>query len=139
MHYPSLQYGIRYEHSIVSKWVQSASNACSKCLQRVRPSKRVISAYEEVEDALVNLDAHRKQKEELQQQVDQLTIVSVQTASQLEIGTVSQLDVFENERTLLAAQLGLLASHQQVLADTVTLYKALGGGWDRIEVANASR
>lgn len=101
--------------------------------------KTVISAYEEVEDALVNLDAHRKQKEELQQQVDQLTIVSVQTASQLEIGTVSQLDVFENERTLLAAQLGLLASHQQVLADTVTLYKALGGGWDRIEVANASR
>jgi multidrug efflux system outer membrane protein len=101
--------------------------------------KTVISAYEEVEDALVNLDAHRKQKEELQQQVDQLTIVSVQTASQLEIGTVSQLDVFENERTLLAAQLGLLASHQQVLADTVTLYKALGGGWDRIEVVNASR
>ncbi len=101
--------------------------------------KTVISAYEEVEDALVNLDAHRKQKEELQKQVDQLTIVSVQTASQLEIGTVSQLDVFENERTLLAAQLGLLASHQQVLADTVTLYKALGGGWDRIEVANASR
>jgi NodT family efflux transporter outer membrane factor (OMF) lipoprotein len=101
--------------------------------------KTVISAYEEVEDALVNLDAHRKQKEELQKQVDQLTIVSVQTASQLEIGTVSQLDVFENERTLLAAQLGLLASHQQVLADTVTLYKALGGGWDRVEVVNASR
>jgi outer membrane protein, multidrug efflux system len=47
--------------------------------------------------------------------------------------------VFENERTLLAAQLGLLASHQQVLSDTVTLYKALGGGWDRTEVANASR
>jgi len=101
--------------------------------------KTVISAYEEVEDALVNLDAHQKQKEQLQQQVDQLQVVSVQTASQLEIGVVSQLDVFENERTLLAAQLALLASYQQVLSDTVTLYKALGGGWDRIEVANASR
>jgi outer membrane protein TolC len=99
----------------------------------------VLAAYEEVEDALVNLDAHQKQKEQLQKQVDQLTIVSVQTASQLEVGVVSQLDVFENERTLLAAQLGLLASHQQVLSDTVTLYKALGGGWDRTEVANASR
>ena len=46
-------------------------------------------------------------------------------------------DVFENERSLLAAQLELLASHQQVLADTVTLYKALGGGWAPLEVANA--
>ena len=101
--------------------------------------RTVLSAYEEVEDALVNLDAHQKQKEELQKQVDQLTIVSAQTASQLEVGVVSQLDVFENERTLLAARLGLLLSHQQVLSDTVTLYKALGGGWDRIEVANANR
>jgi outer membrane protein TolC len=47
--------------------------------------------------------------------------------------------VFENERTLLTAQLALLASHQQVLSDTVTLYKALGGGWTRVEVANAGR
>jgi NodT family efflux transporter outer membrane factor (OMF) lipoprotein len=101
--------------------------------------RTVIAAYEEVEDALVNLEAHRLQKEELQKQVDQLQLVSVQTAAQLEIGVVSQLDVFENERTLLAAQLALLASHQQVLSDTVTLYKALGGGWDRIEVANAGR
>jgi outer membrane protein, multidrug efflux system len=99
----------------------------------------VIAAYEEVENALVNLEAHRQQKEELQKQVDQLQVVSVQTEAQLEIGVVSQLDVFENERTLLTAQLALLASHEQVLSDTVTLYKALGGGWARVEVANAGR
>jgi outer membrane protein TolC len=47
--------------------------------------------------------------------------------------------VFENERSLLTAQLALLASHEQVLSDTVTLYKALGGGWAQaaIEVVNA--
>jgi outer membrane protein, multidrug efflux system len=101
--------------------------------------RTVIAAYEEVENALVNLDAHRQQKEELQKQVDQLQMVSAQTAAQLEVGVVSQLDVFENERSLLTAQLALLASHQQVLSDTVTLYKALGGGWPRVEVANASR
>jgi outer membrane protein TolC len=65
--------------------------------------------------------------------------VSSQTAAQLANGMVSQLDVLENERSLLAAQLALLASHQQVLTDTITLYKALGGGWAPIEVANASR
>jgi outer membrane protein, multidrug efflux system len=101
--------------------------------------RTVIAAYEEVEDALVNLEAHRGQKEELQKQVDQLQVVSDQSAAQLEIGVVSQLDVFENERSLLTAQLALLASYEQVLSDTVTLYKALGGGWGRTEVANAGR
>jgi NodT family efflux transporter outer membrane factor (OMF) lipoprotein len=101
--------------------------------------RTVIAAYQEVENALVNLEAHRQQKEELQKQVDQLQVVSAQTEAQLEVGVVSQLDVFENERTLLTAQLALLASHEQVLSDTVTLYKALGGGWTRVEVANAGR
>jgi len=100
--------------------------------------RTVIASYEEVENALVNLDAHRQQKEELRMQVDQLKLVSAQTEAQLASGVVSQLEVFENERSLLAAQLALLASHQQVLSDTVTLYKALGGGWAPLEVANAS-
>jgi NodT family efflux transporter outer membrane factor (OMF) lipoprotein len=100
--------------------------------------RTVIAAYEEVENALVNLDAHRQQKVELQMQVDQLKQVSAQTEVQLRAGFVSQLEVFETERSLLAAQLALLASHQQVLSDTVTLYKALGGGWGPTKVANAS-
>lgn len=99
----------------------------------------VIAAFEEVENALVNLEAHRRQKEELQQQVDQLQLVSSQADAQLEAGVVSQLDVFEDERSLLSARLALLASHEQVLSDTVTLYKALGGGWAPVEVGNASR
>lgn len=97
----------------------------------------VIGAFEEVENALVNLDAHKQQRSELQQQIDQLKIVATQTERQLKEGVVSQLEVFETERTLLAAQLALLANHQQILADTVTLYKALGGGWPTVEVANA--
>lgn len=99
--------------------------------------RTVIAAFEEVETALVNLEAHRQQKQELQQQVDALQVVSDQTQAQLSAGVISQLEVFENERTLLAAQLDLLASHQQVLSDTVTLYKALGGGWAPVEIANA--
>jgi outer membrane protein TolC len=47
---------------------------------------------------------------------------------------VSQLDVFESERSLLSAQLALLANHQQLLSDTVTLYKAMGGGWPAVIV-----
>ncbi|HXB03568.1 MAG TPA: TolC family protein, partial [Candidatus Angelobacter sp.] len=101
--------------------------------------RTVLAAFEEVENALVNLEAHRRQREELHKQVDQLQAVSAQTEAKLEVGVVSQLEVFEDERRLLTAQLELLASHEQVLSDTVTLYKALGGGWTRVEVANAGR
>lgn len=101
--------------------------------------RTVIGAFEEVENALVNLDSHKQQRVELQQQVEQLKVVSAQTEAQLKEGVASQLDVFENERSLLAAQLALLANHQQILADTVTLYKALGGGWPTVEVADAGK
>jgi NodT family efflux transporter outer membrane factor (OMF) lipoprotein len=101
--------------------------------------RTVIAAFEEVENALVNLDSHKQQRVELEQQVAQLRVVAAQTEAQLKEGVASQLDVFENERSVLAAQLALLANHQQILADTVTLYKALGGGWPTVEVSNASQ
>jgi NodT family efflux transporter outer membrane factor (OMF) lipoprotein len=99
--------------------------------------RTVVAAFEDAENALVNLDAHRQQREQLQLQVNELRQVAAGSTAQLAAGLISQLEVFENERSLLAAQLALLASHQQVLADTVTLYKALGGGWAAVEVANA--
>jgi NodT family efflux transporter outer membrane factor (OMF) lipoprotein len=101
--------------------------------------KVVMDAFEEVENALVNLDAHRRQRTELQEQAQRLGVVAAAVEAQLKEGVISQLEVFEAERSLLAAQLALLANHQQILADTVTLYKALGGGWPPMEVRNASR
>jgi NodT family efflux transporter outer membrane factor (OMF) lipoprotein len=100
--------------------------------------KTVVGAFEEVENALVNLDAHKKQRTELQQQTEHLQSVAAQVDAQLKEGLVSQLEVFETERSLLAAQLALLANHQQILSDTVTLYKVLGGGWPTVNVGNAA-
>ena len=99
----------------------------------------VMAAFEEVENALVNLDAHRRQRVELAQQAERLGIVAAQVDAQMKEGMVSQLEVFESERTLLASQLALLANHQQILSDTVLLYKALGGGWPPVDVRNAMR
>ncbi len=94
----------------------------------------VMGAFEEVETALVNLDAHRQQRVELLQEVQRLRLVADQIEAQLHEGVVSQLEVFETERTLLQAQLDVLANHQEILADTVLLYKALGGGWPAVDV-----
>lgn len=101
--------------------------------------KTVVTAFEEVENALVNLDAHKRQRTELEQQVENLRNVAAQVEAQLKEGIVSQLEVFETERSLLSAELALLANHQQILSDTVTLYKALGGGWPSVTVGNASQ
>ena len=98
--------------------------------------RAVMGAFEEVENALVNLDAHTKQRTELQEEVEHLKVVAAQIEAQLKEGVVSQLEVFETERTLLAAELALLENHQQLLSDTVTLYKSLGGGWQAVDVRN---
>jgi NodT family efflux transporter outer membrane factor (OMF) lipoprotein len=96
--------------------------------------RTVMGAFEEVENALVNLDAHKKQRSELQQRVDQLQLVAAQTDAQRREGVVSQLEVFETGRSLLSAQLALLENHQQILSDTVALYKTLGGGWPPVQM-----
>lgn len=93
--------------------------------------KTVIQAFEEVENALVNLANRKQQLDELERQLNDLRIVSNQVNAQLQAGLVSQIEVFESERTLLSTEQTLLEVKHQRLQDTVTLYKAMGGGWPR--------
>lgn len=97
----------------------------------------VMRAFEEVENALVNLANRREQRRELQQQSDKLRVVARQVEAQLEEGIVSQLEVLESERSVLAAEQRLLLNRQLILSDTVELYKALGGGWP-VEVVQSA-
>ncbi len=132
---PSINFPI-FDPSVKAK-IKTSEARTQVAEQQYRAT--VMAAFEEVENALVNLEAHRKQREQLQQQTDQLRTVAVQIDAQLKEGLVSQLEVFETERSLLSAELALLANHQQILSDTVTLYKALGGGWAPVDVRHASR
>lgn len=91
--------------------------------------RTVITAFEDVENSLTNLSNHKQQKEKLIQRQEKLRVVSDQINAQLDEGMVSQLEVFEVERTLLDAEQQLLVNHWLILSDTVTLYKSLGGGW----------
>ena len=91
--------------------------------------KTVIRAFEEVENALVNLASRREQRVEIEALRDKLRVVADQVQAQLQEGMVSQLELLESERSVLAAEQALLANKQLILNDTVALYKALGGGW----------
>ena len=100
--------------------------------------KTVLLAFQEVENALVNLSSRRAQQLQIRDEVKHLRTAAKHVNAQLEVGIVSQLEVLESQRRLLSAQQALLRNQQQVLADTVTLYKAMGGGWDKATIAAAA-
>jgi multidrug efflux system outer membrane protein len=93
--------------------------------------RTVVKAFEEVETALTNLASRKRQKKLLEEQIRNLTVVRDVRYARLKEGLVSQLEVFDTDRTLLSAKQTLLQTHQQILSDTVTLYKAVGGGWPK--------
>lgn len=99
----------------------------------------VIRAFEDVENALVNLASRRAQRVEIVSLRDKLQVVAEQVQAQLREGMVSQLQLLESERSLLAAEQALLTNRQLMLSDTVALYKALGGGWPEEVVTSVNR
>lgn len=98
----------------------------------------VMRAFEEVENALVDVANRKQQVALVEERLADLRMANQQVHRQLREGLVSQLEVFESERTLLSAEQQLLSLRQQILEGMVTLYKALGGGWPREVVKQAT-
>lgn len=96
--------------------------------------KTVMQAYKEVENALENLSSRKQQQALLEQQIAKLEQVAEQKRQQLAAGLITQLEIFEAERSLLAASETLLKNYEAILVDTVSLYQALGGGWGKVRV-----
>jgi outer membrane protein TolC len=46
-------------------------------------------------------------------------------------GGASFLDVLDSQRTLVSADAALAASDQLLVSDQISLFKALGGGWEQ--------
>lgn len=100
--------------------------------------KAVLNAFEEVEVALLNIRVRKQQMAELNKQIAALQVVNNVQLQRLREGLVSQLEVFQTESALLNAQQSILSTYQQMLTDTLNLYKALGGGWPPEEVQEDS-
>ena len=100
----------------------------------------VMRAFEEVENALVTLHSRKQQHIELEERLTYLTEVAQQNRNRLRAGVISQLELFESERSVLNAEQEVLRNYHQILIDTVLLYKALGGGWPpEYDVASAQQ
>jgi len=89
----------------------------------------VIKAFQEVENALISLESRRGQTEQAAAGLADLQEAQRINLAQFEEGLVSQLQVLESERSLMQSEQVALDLHFRLLTETVTLFKALGGGW----------
>lgn len=90
----------------------------------------VLSALEDVENAIVNLDQERLRIVSLADSAKRYGEAARLSRALYETGSNTFLDVLDAERSQFSAEDSLLASRVNVAKDYVALAKALGGGWD---------
>ncbi len=89
----------------------------------------VLTAFREVEDALVSVRTARAQNEAQQAQVNALQSALRLAELRYKGGLANYLDVLVARRNLFEAELAMSSSRRLHLVSVVQLYKALGGGW----------
>jgi NodT family efflux transporter outer membrane factor (OMF) lipoprotein len=90
----------------------------------------VLTAFEDVENALVSLAQERIKARKLTEATQGYGEAARLSRTLYEQGTQTFLDVLDAERSLYSAEDSLLQSRISIAKDYVALAKALGGGWD---------
>jgi len=95
----------------------------------------ILNAFREVADTLVALRTREDQLASQQQQVaaarESLELADIRYRK----GLVTYLDVLDAQRTVLDAELGVVQTERARLTNMVSLFKAVGGGWDQQQLA----
>ncbi len=89
----------------------------------------VLTAYSEVESAMVAYAQARKQVGFYQQSVDASRKAAEIAVSQYTDGIADYSRVLNTQTALLRSQANLIEARQQVSSNLVAVYKGLGGGW----------
>jgi NodT family efflux transporter outer membrane factor (OMF) lipoprotein len=93
--------------------------------------KAIQSAFREVSDALVSRETYADQALAQQAQADAENDRLKLSALRYRSGVASQLDLLDAQRSLFAAQQALIQAQLASQQANITLFKTLGGGWDR--------
>jgi len=89
----------------------------------------VLTALQDVEDALVALGGDRERVARLQSAAEAATNAALLARHRYASGLTDFQTVLDTQRTQLVAQESVAAASANLSADHVRLYKALGGGW----------
>lgn len=96
---------------------------------RVGYQATVLTALQDVEDALVALQGNRERLAHLQVAADAAGNADLLARQRYASGLIDFRSVLETQRTLLSTQDSVESTRASLSADHVRLYKALGGGW----------
>jgi multidrug efflux system outer membrane protein len=92
--------------------------------------KAILTALQDVENALVSYSKEKQHHKALEDTAE-ATKKAVELATQLyREGQTEFLSVLDAQRSLYASEDSLVRSTRKLSTDLVSLYKALGGGWD---------
>lgn len=91
--------------------------------------RSVLTAMEDVENAIVSLSQQRRRSAKLAVAVDAYRRADQAARTQYETGSLNYLDLLDGQRQLYTAEGALIESQIAVTTTYITLHKALGGGW----------
>jgi len=97
---------------------------------RLQYQASVLKALQEVEDSLVNYAMESERIHTLENARDQNRLALHLARQRYQHGLITFLEVLDAERTVLSSEDALAQSSISQVIDLVTLYKALGGGWE---------
>ncbi|MBR7793008.1 efflux transporter outer membrane subunit [Undibacterium sp. FT147W] len=89
----------------------------------------VLTALQDVENALVALKNDRARLQGLRNAADAASNAALLARQRFASGLVDFQTILETQRTLYSAQDAVASTSNDLAADYVRLYKALGGGW----------
>lgn len=95
----------------------------------IRYEAAILSALEEVENALVAYAEEQNRRKALKASVDAAKRAVLLSKSQYQAGLIDFTSVLDAQRSLLSFEEQLVQSEGRLTANLVRLYKALGGGW----------
>jgi NodT family efflux transporter outer membrane factor (OMF) lipoprotein len=94
----------------------------------------VLQSMQDVDDSLVAYNREQQRLFSLREAVDANQHAVDMSTELWQKGSKDFLSVLDAQRSLFAAQDAMARSEQQVSANLISLYKALGGGWENGQV-----
>jgi NodT family efflux transporter outer membrane factor (OMF) lipoprotein len=109
--------------------LEGAQARYDQAIERYRQT--VLQAFREVADTLVAIKTRTEQRDRQRERVAAAQRAYDLAQVRYREGLVSYLEVIDAQRAVFAAETALVETESLRLADLVTIFKALGGGWER--------
>ncbi len=123
---PSISWPV-FRAGAIKKNIEIQSTMAERLL--IQYKSLVLSAVEEVENALASCMYEKIKGEHLKKALDAATVALDLSKMQYTSGLVDFQVLLESQRTLLSLQDQVTQNEGQITLNFITLYKTLGGGW----------